>query len=106
MDGADELLRLSVITQRLPRRFHPARQCRIRDDAAVPDLLEDFVLGDQPVARIDQQREQGEDLGLERHSLAPGAQLDPVEIEFEVAEPVQHPASIPPVARFARAPPP
>ncbi len=88
----DELLRLAVIAERLPRRFHAARHGRVRDDAAVPDLLDDLVLRDHALAVLDQEREQREDLGLEVTALPSDAQLDGGEIQLELTEPVDHAA--------------
>ena len=58
--------------------------------ATVPHLLENLGFGDRPIARVDQQGEQREHLRLERDPLAAGPQFEPVEVQFEVAEPVQH----------------
>ena len=88
----DELLRLAVVAERLPRRFHAARHGRVRDDAAVPDLLDDLVLRDQTLAVLDQEREQREHLPLEVDDLAVRPQLDGGEIQLEPTEPVDHAA--------------
>ena len=71
MDRADELLRLAVVAERVPRRLHAASHRRVRDDAAVPDLLDDLVPGNQALAVLDQQREQREHLRLEVTALPP-----------------------------------
>ena len=91
MNRLDELLRLAVVPERLPRRLDPASHRRVRDDATVPDLFDDFVLGNQPLAVLHQQPEQCEDLRFEAHGLAARAQLDGREIQLEVTERVDHP---------------
>ena len=91
MDRLDELLRLAVVPERLPRRFDPASHRRVRDAPTVPDLFDDLVPGNQALAVLHQQREQCEDLRLQAHGLAARAQLDGRKIQLEVTERVDHP---------------
>ncbi len=90
VDRPDESLRLAVVTERLPCRLDATGECGIRDDAPVPDLVEDLVPRDQPFAVFDQQREQGKDLRFDGVRLAVGAQFGLGRVELEVAEPVEH----------------
>ena len=88
----DELLRFAVIAERLTRRLHPARHGCVRDDAAVPDFLDDLVLRNQPFAVFNQEGEQRKHLPLEADGLAAHPQLDGGEIQLELTELVDHAA--------------
>jgi hypothetical protein len=75
MDGADAVLRRPVIADRLARRLDAAAERGLGHRAALPDVLQDLVLGHQPVAVLQQQDEQVEDLRFHRHHSAPTAHL-------------------------------
>ena len=90
MQRADETLALAVVPERLARGLHAARDRRVRDDPAVPDLLDDFVARDEALPVLDEQREQGEHLRLERLHRPAQAQFDLGEVELELGEPVNH----------------
>src|SRR5215471_14346034 len=90
MQGLDESLRASVVAECLPRRFHTARDRRVRHDATIPNFLDDLVLRDEPLAVLDEQSEQAKDLRLEAQWFAADAQLDRGKIELERSEPVHH----------------
>src|SRR5690606_2128903 len=94
VDRLDVALGLAVVVQGLPRRLDAAGDGRVGDDAPLPHLVDDFVLRDHAIAVLDQQRQQREDLPLERPRIAARAQLDPGGVELEGAEAVQHPVRI------------
>ncbi len=64
-DRADQALAGAVVSDRLAGRLDAAGDGGVRDDAALPDLLDDLVLGDQPFAVFDEQAEQRKDLRLD-----------------------------------------
>jgi len=76
VDRTHESLRLAVVAQSLPRRFHAAGDGGVRDDTPVPHLVDDFFLRDEALAVLDQQRQQREDLRLEFADSTAVPQLD------------------------------
>src|SRR5665213_2564410 len=64
MDCLDATLAFAVVAKSLTCRLYPASDGSLRDDAPVPHLLNDLVLGYQTLTVFDQQREQGKHLGL------------------------------------------
>ena len=85
-DGADHGLILAAVADRLARGVDPARQRRFGDDAAVPDRLDQIVLGDDVVAVFDQVNQQIEHLRLDRDALAAAGQFAEVDIEHMVGK--------------------
>ena len=85
-DGADHGLILAAVADRLARGVDPARQRRFGDDAAVPDRLDQIVLGDDAVAVFDQMNQQIEHLRLDRDALAAAGQLAEVGIKHMVGK--------------------
>src|ERR1700722_631035 len=79
-----------VITKDLACRLDPAGDGGLRDDASIPNLLDDLVLGHETLAVLDQQGKQRKHLRLHRADLAVCAQLDLVHIHLEGAESVNH----------------
>src|SRR5262245_59861990 len=73
MNGPDAGLGCAVIADRLPHGLDPAAQCGIRNAAAVPDVLDDLVLGDDAVAVLEQIDQQVKDLRLDRDHSAVAA---------------------------------
>ena len=51
------------------RRIQPAAEGRLGDDAAVPHGVQQVVTADDPIARLDQEREHVEDLRLDRDQV-------------------------------------
>ena len=90
MNRPDVALRLAVVAERLPRRLDAARDGGVRDDAPVPDLLDDLVAGHEALAVLDQQRDQREDLWLDAARLAVGTQFEACQVQLEWTEPVEH----------------
>jgi hypothetical protein len=105
MDRADEALRPAVVAERLARGLDAARDRGLRDDAPVPDLLDDLVAGHEPVAVLHEQREQREDLRLHGARRAARAQLHPGHVQLEMAEPVDHGPSIDQLPAISQLPP-
>lgn len=85
VQGLDQSLFASTVTDRFASRFEPAAQRRLGDDTVAPDLLEQLVLGDYFVAVLNQIAEDVEDLWLQltRHAVLP--QLEEPSVEFEIA---------------------
>src|ERR1700722_4755982 len=90
MDCLDAALAFAVVAKRLTRRLYPAGDRRLRDDAPVPHLLDDLVLGYQTLTVLDQQREQGKHLRLDGADLIARAQLNLGCIQLKGAESVNH----------------
>ena len=90
VERLDEALRLAVVAERLPRRLDATRDRGVGHDATVPDLLDDLVFRDEPLAVGDEQREQGKHLRLEAQHLAAGPQLDGGQVQLEATEPIDH----------------
>ena len=85
-DGADHGLILAAVADRLARGVDPAGQGGFGDDAAVPDRLDQIVLGDDVVAVFDQMNQEIEHLRLDRDALAAAGQLAEVDIEHMVGK--------------------
>ena len=90
MRGPDVTLGRPVVPERLARGLDAARDCGIRDDAAVPHFLEQLVAGHQPVPVLDEVNQEREDLGLQRARRSARAQFGSRQVELELAEPVDH----------------
>ena len=90
MDRLNELLSLAVIAENLARRLDPAGHRRLRDDAPIPHLLNDLVLGYQALSVIHQQREQCQTLEARRQTSSARAKLHLGRIQLERAESVNH----------------
>jgi hypothetical protein len=73
MDRADQLLLRAVIADRGARRLDPAGDGGVGHDAAVPDMLDQIILGQQPVGIAREMEQQLQDLGLEVAHLASAA---------------------------------
>ena len=90
VDGLDQALRLAVIADRLPRRLHPARQRRFRDDAPAPDGLENIVAADDAVAILDEMHKQRENLRLDGQHGPAAPQLLRGGVDLECLKPIDH----------------
>src|SRR5580704_6645425 len=90
MDRLDELLGLAVIAENLARRLDPAGHRRLRDDAPIPHLLDDLVLGYQTLTVVYQQGEQCEHLRLDGADLAVRTKLHLGRIQLERTESINH----------------
>ena len=80
-DGADQLLFVAAVADRLSRGVDAAGQGRIRHDPAAPDRSDEIVLADDAVAILQQVDQQVEDLRLDGNGLRTAAQLAPIGIK-------------------------
>ena len=64
--GLDQALSLAAVADGAPRPVDAAGKRRFRDDAPVPDLSDQVVPADDALAVLDHERQQVEDLGLDR----------------------------------------
>lgn len=88
--SSHQSLLTAIISQSLARGFDPRRDSRLRNDAVIPDLLDNFVLADQPVRVRRQQQKQRQDLWLRRDGHPGLAQFKACRVQFEILEPVDH----------------
>ena len=65
-------------------RVDPAGQRRLRDDSSLPDIVEQIVLADDPVAIFHEILQQIEHLGFNRHPLAATAQLLSADVKYMI----------------------
>ena len=90
VERLDHALRLTVIAHRPPGRLDPRRQRGLADEAVAPHVVEQVVLGDHSVAVLDEEREHAEDLRLHGNGRAGAPQLEPVGVEVECSEGIDH----------------
>ena len=84
---ADQPLLAAGVADRGAGGADPAGQRRQRDDAALPDGVEELVGADHPVLVADQVGEHLEDLRLDLDRAAGAPQLDALEVKDAVGEP-------------------
>src|SRR5262249_12821420 len=89
-DGADQLLLLAAVAERLARGVDAAGQRRIRHDPATPDRSDEIVLGDDAVAILHQVDQEVEYLRLDGNALGAAAQLATVGIERVIVKEELH----------------
>ena len=87
---ANAALRLAVVAEGPSSRLDAARQRGLRHEAITPHLVEQLLLGHDPVAVTQQMHEHGEHLRLDLDRLAPPAQLNRVGVELAVLEHIPH----------------
>ena len=85
-DGADHGLVLAAVADRRSRGVDAAGQRRFRDDAAVPDALDQIVLGDDAVAVLYQVDQQIEHLRLDGDRLTATGQFTQAGVEDVVGK--------------------
>ena len=81
-NGPDQALLTSAVLDRAPSRVDPGCQCRVRDDASIPDGCDKVILADDPLAILDQEQQKVEDLRRQRNKMASAPQLAPGYIEL------------------------
>ena len=86
------MLPLSGVPDCIPGGVDPAEQCRLRNNAAVPDRCQEVVLADDAVAVPDQVDQNIEDLRFHSHQLASAAQLSAIRIERTVLKQIEQDA--------------
>ena len=89
-DGADQLLILAAVADRLPCSVDAAAQSRVRHGSAAPDGCDEVVLADDPIAIARQIDEQVEHLRLDMHGNARAPELAPRQIDLVVTEAEDH----------------
>ena len=89
-DGANAALLGAVIAQRLAQRLDAAAERGIRDDAVLPDALEDLFLGDQAVTVLQEEKQQVENLRLNRNNLLAPPQLEGGGVDDAAVDPEEH----------------
>ena len=66
MDRLDALLRLATVANRLADRHDPLRENTFAHKSAGPQLLEQFALGDDAIAMLQEIREDVDGVRLQR----------------------------------------
>ena len=64
-EGLDHLLPRTIVSDGSSDRIDPGVECAVADDTPLPNGVEDFVLGDDPVGILDQKNQKRKGLGLE-----------------------------------------
>src|SRR5262249_21164619 len=86
VQSANEALVAAAVAERAPCRADAGVERRLRDDAALPDDVEQLVFADDPVAIANEVNEQVEHLRLDV-DIRPGKpQLLPREVDLEIGE--------------------
>src|SRR5467141_3611191 len=80
-NGADQLLVLAAVADRLSHSVDAAGQRRIRNDPAAPDRSDEIVLADDPVAVLHQINQEIEYLRLNGNPFGAAAQFAPVRVK-------------------------
>ena len=95
LEGADQLLALAGVAERLACCIDAAGEGRFRHDPAVPDRGDEIVLGDDAIAVLDQANQQVEHLRLDGDRLGGATQLAPVGVKRMIGKDKPH--VLPPV---------
>lgn len=91
VDGLDVFLGCPIVVHSTARRLDHRGNCRIGHDEPVPDLLDEFVLGDQPVGIGDEITEHRECPRFDGNHVLPEGQLTAIKIQRERIEDILHP---------------
>src|SRR5262252_1683527 len=83
-DGADKALLLTAVVYRVTNRIDSGRDRSVRNDAALPDHLDQIVVADHTGAIDDQKFQDIEDLRLYGNDFAVTTQLASVMVKAEV----------------------
>src|SRR5262245_10990596 len=86
VQGANEALVAAAVAERAPCRADAGVERRLRDDAALPDDVEQLVFADDPVAIANEVNEQIEHLRLDVDVCPGEPQLLPREVDLKIAE--------------------
>ena len=92
-DGADQLLALAAVADRLARGIDAAGQGRIRHDPAAPDRRDEIVLRDDAIAVLHKVDQQIEHLRLDGNGFGAAAQLAPVGVKHVIGKEKLHVAA-------------
>nr|WP_235008580.1 hypothetical protein [Candidatus Halocynthiibacter alkanivorans] len=86
----DHLLRATIVTNRTASQFDPAGYSCVRYCPPLPDLRDQFILGDHPIMIFDQHFEQQKNLWFQRDQLSLITQLKPVRVKLERTKKIHH----------------
>ena len=81
----------SVVTDRLPDRFDPARQRRFGHEPVLPDAVEELLFRNDPLTLLDQMNQHGEHLRLHFDQVTRPSDLMGSDVDRHVREPNHHP---------------
>jgi hypothetical protein len=86
VQSANQVLIVAAVTERAPCRADAGVERRLRDDAALPDRVEQLVLTDDPVTIPNEENQQIEYLRLGMHNSAGASQLPPRDVDLEIGK--------------------
>jgi hypothetical protein len=89
-NGADQLLALATVADRLARRIDAAGEGCLRHDPAAPHRGDEIVLGDDAIAILNEANQQIEHLRLDGNGFRAAVQLTPVGVEYMVGKEKLH----------------
>ena len=89
-DSADVNLATAVVAERLTRRLDATRYRGVRDEAAVPNVLDDDVSGDDLSGALDEETQQVENQRLYVDVAGAQPQRELQSIQLEPIEAVPH----------------
>ncbi len=84
---------MNVVAERLAQPRHRAIHCVVGDERAGPDLLVEVLLGNQPVAVLEQVDQEMKDPRLEVDGLAVAAQQLGRGVDLELRRTVAQPSA-------------
>src|SRR5499427_10119698 len=83
---ANETLVVAAVAERAPGRADARAQCRLRDDASLPNRLKQLVLADDSITVADEVNKEVEDLRLDVNDRAGAPHLLSCEVDLEIGE--------------------
>ena len=86
MQRANETLVVAAIAERAPGRADARAQRRLRDDASLPNRLEELVLAHDSIAVADEVNKEVEHLRLDVNDRAGAPHLLSCEVDLEIGE--------------------
>ena len=88
--GADDALEAPVVAHRPPHVLDAGRQRRLRDEAGLPHLVEELLLGNHAITVLEEVDEHVVHLGFDADHIAVPAELVGVGVELAPGEHVDH----------------
>ena len=86
MQRANETLVVAAVAERAPGRADARAQCRLRDDASLPNRLEELVLAHDSIAVANEVNKEVEHLRLDVNDRAGAPHLLSCEVNLEIGE--------------------
>jgi hypothetical protein len=83
---ANQVLVVAAVAERAPCRADAGAERRVRDDAALPNRVDQLVPADDPIAIPNKVNEQIEHLRLDVNNRGGPPQLLPRDIDLEILE--------------------